>query len=104
MLTAADRPSWRPALRPASPVRGGFLECGRRGGMFWLSGSVERTARQLSVERRSMADHGRTLNLHRVQAMAYQVKVRGRKSGVTNFLVQLRAIDENGREIIGLGE
>lgn len=51
-----------------------------------------------------MADHGSTLNLHRVQAMAYQVKVRGRKSGVTNFLVQLRAIDENGREIIGLGE
>lgn len=51
-----------------------------------------------------MADGGRTLTLHRVQAMAYQVKVRGKKSGATNFLVQLRASDDAGREFVGLGE
>jgi D-alanine-D-alanine ligase-like ATP-grasp enzyme/acylphosphatase len=51
-----------------------------------------------------MTDTGRRLVLRRVQSMAYNVDLPGRRLGATNVLVELRGSDETGDEIIGLGE
>lgn len=51
-----------------------------------------------------MEDPGRTLVVKDVQAMAYQARTKGKRAGVTNFLVKLRGEARETLGVVGVGE